>query len=94
MFSSGMGIRPPQIKFEGRGEVNGYSFALLGMTNKAFLYEISHVSGKHYEVFLKKINKRFVCISYPTSKSFGIWAWTFKNLKSAIKKFNELANES
>ena len=92
MYNSGIegNIKPLQIKFEGRGEVNGFTFALLGMTKAAFLYQVSNCSGKHYEVFYKKINKRFACVSYPTSKSFGIWAWTFNDIKQAVRKFNEI----
>ena len=79
-----------KTKFDGKSEVKGYLFILLGMTNQAFLYEVSSDDSKHYEVFKKVVNKRFDCISYPTSKSFGIWAFTYMNLKSAIKKYNEL----
>jgi hypothetical protein len=96
MYNSGTNseIKPLQIYFKGRGEVKGYLFTLLGMTDKAFLYEVSRGDGKHYEVFIKKINRRFACVSYPTSKSFGIWAWTFEDIKSAIKKFNEIIYEN
>ena len=82
--------KPLKIQFEGKGEVKGYDFTQIRQTNKAFLYEVSSGGSKHYEVFLKRINHRFACISYPTSKAFGIWAWTFMNLESAINKFNEL----
>jgi len=84
------GIRPLKTQFEGRGEVKGYYFRLMGMTNRAFLYEVSSGSSKHYEVFKKIINSRYACISYPTSKAFNIWAWTYSDIKSAIKKYNEL----
>jgi len=83
-------IKTLKTKFEGRGEVKGYLFTLLGMTNRAFLYEVSSKNSKHYEIFKKVINKRFACVSYPTSKVFGIWAFTYMNLKYAIKKYNEL----
>ena len=83
-------IKSLKTKFEGRGEVKGYLFTLLGMTNRAFLYEVSSKNSKHYEIFKKVINKRFACVSYPTSKVFGIWAFTYMNLKSAIRKYNEL----
>ena len=83
-------IKPLKTQFEGRGEVRGYHFTLLGMTNRAFLYEVSSCDRKHYEVFKKRINKRFSCVSYPICHGFGIWAFTYMNLKSAIKKYNEL----
>ena len=83
-------IKPLKTQFKGRGEDKGYLFSLLGMTNQAFLYEVSLCDRKHFEVFKKRINKRFSCVSYPTSKAFGIWAFTYMNLKSAIRKYNEL----
>ena len=85
------GIKPLKTQFEGRGEVKGYLFTLLGMTDRAFLYEVSSGSSKHFEVFKRKENSRYGCISYPTSAAFGIWAWTYSDIKSAIKKYNELS---
>jgi hypothetical protein len=79
-----------KVQFHGRGEVKGYLFTQISKTDKAFLYEVSSGDSKHYEVFKKKINHRFACVSYPTSKSFGLWAWTYMSLRSAIKKFDEL----
>lgn len=78
-----------KVQFHGRGEVKGYYFTQIRQTDKAFLYEVSSGGSKYYEVFLKRINHRYACISYPTSQGFGIWAWTYMNLESAIKKFNE-----
>ena len=76
--------------FIGKGEVKGYEFRLLGMTDRAFIYEVDTGNSKYYEVFKKKLNDRFGCISYPTSKAFGIWAWTCKDIRTAIKKYNQL----
>ena len=83
-------MKPLKTKFKGRGEVKGYLFTLLGMTNQAFLYEVNSGNGKHYEVFKKKENSLYGCISYPTSNGFGIWAWTYISLNKAILKYNEL----
>ena len=77
-------------QFSGRGEVSGYNFNQISQTDKAFVYEVSYGDSKHYEVFKKKVNKRFVGISYPTSRAFGIWAWTYMSLESALEKFDEL----
>ncbi|MEZ4840657.1 MAG: hypothetical protein R2821_03880 [Flavobacteriaceae bacterium] len=77
-------------QFTGKREVKGYLFTQISKTDKAFLYEVSSGGTKHYEVFFKKINHRFACVSYPTSKAFGIWAWTLMNMESAIRKFNQL----
>jgi len=78
--------------FKGRGEVKGYIFKQIVRSHKAYIYEISSEdsSRKHYEVFKKVENRRYNCISYPTSKAFGIWAWTCMSLERAVVKFNEL----
>lgn len=85
-------IKPLPKKLAGRGEVSGYEFSLVSKTNRGFCYEV-RLDGTvtHYEVFLRKINKRFSCESYPFSKAFGIWAWTFKTKEQAIRKLNSLS---
>ena len=83
-------MRPLKTQFEGRGEVKGYLFTQISQTDKAFIYEVSSDDRKHYEVFKKVINSRFACVSYPTSKGFGIWAWTYMSLDKAEAKFDEL----
>ena len=77
--------------FFGRGEVKGYEFNQVCKTKRGFCYEVQ-LSDRisHYEVFLSKINKRFACESYPTSKAFGIWAWTYRTKESALKKLQQL----
>jgi hypothetical protein len=84
-------IKPLPKKFAGKGEVKGYYFTLICKTKWGFCYEVSY-NGiiTHYEVFRRKINKRFGCESYPSSKSFGIWAWTFKSKEKAIRKLSSL----
>jgi hypothetical protein len=77
--------------FFGRGEVKGFKFTQISKTDSAYLYEVNTSDSKYYEVFKKKINKRYGCISYPTSKAFGIWAWTYPNLNSAFVKLNEIS---
>ena len=79
-----------KVQFHGRGEIKGYLFTQISKTDKAFLYEVSYGDSKHYEVFLKRINHRYACISYPTYQGFGIWAWTYMNLESAFEKLNKL----
>ena len=85
-------MEPLKPNFIGKGEVSGYQFTLLGMTDRAFIYEVDTGDTKYYEVFKKTVNHRFACISYPTSKAFGIWAWTYSDLGAAIRKYNELSN--
>lgn len=36
-------------------------------------------------------NTRHHCVSYPSAKSFGIWAWTFSGYQEAINRLNLLA---
>lgn len=77
-------------QFIGTGEVKGYKFTQIRYTNRAFLYEINTGHSLYYEVFKKVKNQRFEVISYPSSKYFGIWAWTYSTLEKAIEKFNQL----
>jgi len=83
-------IKQLKTEFSGKGEVRGYQFSQIHKTSRAFIYEVSYGEGKHYEVFKRRVNSRFGCVSYPTSKGFGIWAWTYSTLEKAIKKFNQL----
>jgi hypothetical protein len=78
--------------FEGRGEVHGFTFRQIERTKKAYLYEVTHpdIQKPHYEVFLRKINRRFGTISYPSGEAFGIWAWTYWTLTKARVKLAEL----
>lgn len=76
--------------FEGRGEVRGDTFRQLFKSEKAYMYERKSEDTLYYEVFKRKINKQFNCVSYPKSNSFGDWAWCFTNLYDAMNKFNTL----
>lgn len=79
-------------KFEGKGEKSGYFFNKLHESDSGFMYEISSnlSNTKHYEVFIKRINTQFDCISYPKSNSFGKYAWCYTDYNKAITKFNNL----
>jgi len=83
-------MKPLKKQFIGLGEVKGFIFYQIRVANQAFLYEVDHDGTKHYEVFKRVINRRFACVSYPTSNSFGKWAWTFKLLVDAEETFKEL----
>ena len=71
--------------FEGKGEVAGFSFHQVIKTTKWCVYEVTHprVKKSHFEVFLRRVNKRFNCESYPRSTAFGKWAWTCPDLRKA-----------
>ncbi len=87
-------MKPLEIEFIGRGEVKGFKFRQISATDRAFLYEVSPTNTNvHYEVFKLKINKRFNCISYPTSKAFGVYAWSYMSFERAKKKFDKLNKE-
>lgn len=80
-----------ELEFNGTGEVKGYFFKQIKFSDSGYVYSVSYGNKvSHYEVFCKKINNKFGCISYPRSKSFGLWAWTYGDFESAIKKFNDL----
>jgi hypothetical protein len=78
-----MVIKELQTDFIGKGQVRGFKFTQISKTNTAFLYEINTGDMIYYEVFRKRINRRYGCESYPTDKAFGIWAWTTSNLNRA-----------
>lgn len=76
--------------FVGRGEVKEFIFNQIEKSEFGYIYEVNTGTKKYYEVFKRKENDLYNCISYPNSKSFGIWAWTFGNLEKAKIKFNDL----
>lgn len=71
----------------GRGEVKGYVFTQIENNGLGYIYEKRCIETNKisYEVFKRKENKYFDCISYPSSKSFGVWAWDVQNLPYAIE---------
>jgi hypothetical protein len=75
--------------FEGRGEVRGDTFNIICKNERAYLYQRCG-DIICFEVFKRKVNKQFNCVSYPKSNSFGDWAWCFTNLYDAMNKFNTL----
>ena len=76
--------------FVGIGQVKGYVFNQIKSTKYAYLYEVSENNVIHYEVFKRLENTMYDCVSYPTDKAFGIWAWTCGTLERAEDKFNEI----
>ena len=94
MDKSVKNINTQELKkvFKGRGEMKGYKFSQIAMNDFAFIYEKRWLDSLSitYEVFERRINKRFDTISYPSSKSFGIWAFDVATLDKAVIKFYEL----
>ena len=59
-------------RFTGRGEVRGFDFELVQKSTSGYMYKKSYSGLVTFEVFERRINKRFNCVSYPRSKQFGI----------------------
>jgi hypothetical protein len=79
------------IEFEGRGEVRGFQFKQLKKSTKAYLYQKRYEDIAYFEVFRCKISAKFHCIIYPGSKSFGLWAWDYREYDKAMRKFNAIS---
>lgn len=76
--------------FSGRGQVKGYVFNQISKTKHAYLYEVKGNGTIHYEVFKRVENEMYDCVSYPTDKGFGIWAWTCMDLESAKLRLTQI----
>jgi hypothetical protein len=80
------------LQFIGKGDVKGHQFQQLKKSDKAYLYQKTIPEGVvYYEVFKRKINRRFKSVSYPRTEHFSIWAWTYMDYKQALDKFNALS---
>lgn len=79
-------------EFEGKGEVKGRRFVQLASNDAGYLYEVVPHDGSTswFEVFKRKVNTYFDCISFPTSKAFGLWAWTTPSASRARELFEGL----
>lgn len=69
--------------FSGRGQVKGYVFNQIKRTKHGYLYEVRGKDSVHYEVFKRRENTLYDCVSYPSDKAFGKWAWTCGDLDRA-----------
>ena len=76
--------------FVGTGQLKGYIFNQIRSSNYAYIYEVKEKDAIHYEVFKRRENRLYECISYPTDKAFGIWAFTCMGLERAEDRFNEI----
>ena len=79
-----------KTEFIGRAEVKGFIFKQLQSSDKGYLYQVNAGESQYYEIFKKKINTQFDCISYPKSTSFGMWAYTTYKLDRAEEIFKSL----
>lgn len=82
-----MELKELPIEFDGKGEVSGNKFRQLKKTEFGYIYErTSNESVVCYEVFKRRINNQFNTVSYPKSKSFGMWAYCCSSLDAAERK--------
>jgi nicotinamide riboside transporter PnuC len=80
-----------QKQFSGIGQVRGYDFNLITARLYGYIYTKSSLEGINtFEVFKRLENDVYNCISYPTDKAFGIWAWNTSTLDNAFEKLNRL----
>jgi hypothetical protein len=77
----------------GKGEVKGYLFTQVQMSDKAYLYKVDTGASIQYEVFKKIYRTNSIRHCFPISKAFGIWAYTFPTLEKALEKFNKLSQK-
>lgn len=84
---------------------NGFNYTLHSSGEKSFIYRQTYSEKPavfYFEVFEKKIQsagERFgkfypEQIRFPGNEDFGKWAWTYRDEKKAIAKFNQIENES
>ena len=76
--------------FFGRGETKGFLFTRIELGEKSLIWHVNTGRLSHYEVWRRRINRRFDVESKPSAKSFGLWAWTYHDLDKAQEKFNSL----
>lgn len=74
-----------------RGKLKGLSLPKLKKNDNAYIYKVVDSGILRYEVFKHKENTRFECVTYPSNKSFGIWAFTTPLLCRANEIFEELS---
>ena len=87
-------IKDLRTDFVGVGQVRGFKFTQLAKTKSAYLYLVDTGDRIYYEVFRKRINRRFACVSYPTDRAFGIWAWTTPSKERSFEILNDLSNKN
>lgn len=77
--------------FIGRAEVRGFLFKQVLKSDKGYLYRVDSTdSAHHYEVFERRENSQYDCVTYPSGKAFGKYAWTYKDYILAMERFERL----
>lgn len=83
-------MRELKESFIGKGQVRGFEFTQFKKTEFGYIYRIDTKDSVLYEVFQRKVNNRYNCISYPSNKAFGVWAWTYNRLDKALNKLEDI----
>lgn len=86
-------IKELDLYIKGKGETRGFTFKQIKANGYAYLYEVENDGDIYYEVFERRVNSQFNCISYPSSKAFGVYAFCLHKLEQAENKFLELTNK-
>lgn len=81
-------------EFIGKGQVKGFKFTQVKKTQHGYIYKVYDNNQVWYEVFKHRENRQFNCVSYPGTKSFGLWAWTCKTLEKALARLDQFENSS
>jgi len=82
-----------QKLIQGRGEVKGYTFKQIEANEHGYIYEVIGGAKPRWEVFKRKENTQFNCVSYPSSKAFGLWATQTFDLSKAMYILKGYAKE-
>lgn len=86
-------IKLLEKEFIGRGEVRGFHFKQVYKHDKFYIYKVTDDNRSYYELIKRSVNKDFITRlpveSYPTSKSFGIKAWTQPTIERIIESVKE-----
>ena len=82
-------MRELKKEFIGRGQVRGFLFSQQKKSDYAYIYAVDTGVSTHFEVFKRKENSRFDCVSYPSNNAFGKWAKTTSDYDTALYYFDE-----
>lgn len=88
--------------FTGTGDVEGMNFIQMFSNDKAYIYRVKNKKIKKFEVFERRktpvlyFEKNIYSDTefkeiYPQTEDFGVWAWTFSDIKKACEKFAEIS---
>jgi len=93
-----------ELEFSGgTSSTQCFHYKQLLKSNVCYLYDVN--CGSHYEVFLRKeqdagdmtlggkVIHLEAKVKYPNDEAFGVWAWTYRNLRSAVNRFNLLNSQ-